>query len=141
MPISFHTALPMIKRLWTASFAIFAGGWTCLMLALFYLVIDVWRFRAWSFPLVVVGMNSIAMYVAASLAGGSIRNMINRNIVPFFLPDSIAASYATDPRQETVAGVNGNLAMILPVLVTLGMLFVLWLFCYALYRQKFFFKL
>ena len=29
----------------------------------------------------------------------------------------------------------------LPVLVHLGALFVLWLFCYALYRQRFFFKL
>ena len=140
-PISFHAALPMVKRLWTASFAIFAGGWTCLMLALFYLIIDVWQLRAWSFPLIVVGMNSIAMYVAATLAGGPIRNMINRSVVPFFLPDSIAASFANDPKPETVAVYNAGLAMMLPVLVTLGMLFVLWLFCYALYRQKFFFKL
>lgn len=141
VPVSFQTMVPMVKRIWTSSFAIFAGGWTCLMLALFYLIIDVWQFRSWSFPLVVVGMNSIAMYVAASLTGGSIRNMINRNIVPYFLPEPAATNFANDPNLQIVAAVNPNLAMILPVLVSCGMLLILWLFCYALYRQKFFFKL
>lgn len=141
VPISFNTAIPMVKRLWTASFAIFAGGWTCLMLALFYLVIDVWQFRAWSFPFIVVGMNSIAMYVAAELTGRRIRNMIQSNIVPLFLPDSVAANYAADPRNDISAVLSPELAKALPVLVTCGSLFVLWLFCYALYRQKFFFKL
>ncbi len=141
VPVSFNTAVPMIKRLWTSSFAIFAAGWTCLFLAFFYLVIDVWQFKAWSFPLVVVGMNSIAMYVAASLAGGNIRNLINRNIVPFFLPEPTASGYANDPNLETLVRYDPNMAMITPILVNLGALLVLWLFCYALYRQKFFFKL
>jgi predicted acyltransferase len=141
LPISLPTAVPMIKRLWTSSFAIFAAGWTCLMLAAFYLVIDVWRFRTWSFPLVVVGMNSIAMYVASSLTGTSIRSWLNRSVVPFFLPDSIAANYAANPRTETIALFSPDLARWLPVLVACGVLLVLWLFCYALYRQRFFFKL
>jgi predicted acyltransferase len=141
VPFSFQPVVPMIKRLWTSSFAIFAGGWTCLMLALFYLIIDVWQFRTWSFPFIVVGMNSIAMYVAFTLTGGPIRSMIDRNIVPFFLPAPAAASYANTPNLQTVAMVNPNWAMILPVLVSCGMLLILWLFCYALYRQKYFFKL
>jgi heparan-alpha-glucosaminide N-acetyltransferase len=140
-PISFSTAVPMVKRLWTSSFAIFAAGWTCLMLAAFYLIIDIWRFRTWSFPFVVVGMNSIAMYTAASLAGGHLRDLIKVSVVPFFLPGSIATSYAADPKWETVALYHPNWALALPVLVNCGALFVLWLFCYALYRQRFFFKL
>lgn len=141
LPMTFDPMVPMIKHLWTASFAIFAAGWTCLMLALFYLIIDVWGFRTWSFPFVVVGMNSIAMYVAASLASSNIRGLINRGIVPLFLPEPTASSYAADPKLETLVAYNANLAMVMPIVVTLGMLFVLWLFCYALYRQKFFFKL
>src|SRR5262249_29350130 len=39
--VSWTPVLPMVKRLWTASFAIYAAGWTCLMLAAFYLTIDV----------------------------------------------------------------------------------------------------
>src|SRR5205085_5997478 len=35
------TRFPIIKNLWTSSFALFAGGWSLLLLALFYGVIDV----------------------------------------------------------------------------------------------------
>ena len=61
---------PVVKRIWTPSWALFSGGWCCLLLALFYTVTD-WRgWKAWTFPLMVVGMNSIAAYVMAeSLAG------------------------------------------------------------------------
>ena len=43
---------PVIKNLWTSSFVLWAGGWSFLLLALFYMVIDVWRlrfgpFRSW----------------------------------------------------------------------------------------------
>ncbi|MEW6159166.1 MAG: DUF5009 domain-containing protein, partial [Verrucomicrobiota bacterium] len=58
---------PVVKRIWTPSWAIFAGGWTCLMLAAFFAVIDWKGWSRWSFPLVVVGMNSIAMYCMAHL--------------------------------------------------------------------------
>src|SRR5262249_7266643 len=51
--------VPMIKRLWTASFAVYAAGCTFLMMTAFYLLIDVLRFRSWAFPFVVAGMNSI----------------------------------------------------------------------------------
>jgi predicted acyltransferase len=53
---------PVVKRIWTPSWAIFSAGWALLALAAFYLVIDLLRLRAWSLPLVVVGMNSIAVY-------------------------------------------------------------------------------
>jgi predicted acyltransferase len=43
---------------------LFAGGWSLLLLGLFYLVIDVLRLRRWSFFLVVIGMNAIAVYMA-----------------------------------------------------------------------------
>ncbi|HEX2750527.1 MAG TPA: hypothetical protein VHM91_21150, partial [Verrucomicrobiales bacterium] len=61
--------LPLIKRLWTPSFAVYAGGWTTLILALFYWVIEVRGKRRWAFPLVVVGMNSIAAYVIGNAFG------------------------------------------------------------------------
>jgi heparan-alpha-glucosaminide N-acetyltransferase len=61
--------LPLIKRIWTPSFAVYAGGWTTLILALFYWIIEVRGFRRWAFPLVVVGMNSIAAYVIGGCFG------------------------------------------------------------------------
>jgi predicted acyltransferase len=55
---------PIIKHLWTSSMVLWANGWSCLLLAAFFLVIDVWGFRKWAFPLVVIGANAIAVYMA-----------------------------------------------------------------------------
>jgi predicted acyltransferase len=55
---------PIIKHLWTSSMVLFAAGWSFLLLALFYLIIDVWRFKKWAFGFVVIGMNAITVYMA-----------------------------------------------------------------------------
>ncbi len=55
---------PVIKHLWTSSFVLFSAGICLLLLALFYLVIDVWGFKKWAFGFVVIGMNAIAVYMA-----------------------------------------------------------------------------
>lgn len=65
---------PIIKNRWTSSFALYAGGWSLLLLALFYLVIDVWRLRAWAFPLVVIGANSIFAYMCWQLGSSVFRS-------------------------------------------------------------------
>jgi predicted acyltransferase len=59
--------LPFNKPLWTASYILYTAGWGCLVLAVFYLLIDVKGWRAWSFPLIVLGMNAIVLFVAPIL--------------------------------------------------------------------------
>jgi predicted acyltransferase len=56
---------PAVKRIWTPSWTLYSGGWCFVLLAGFYTVIDVWRLKSWSYPLRVIGMNSIAAYVLA----------------------------------------------------------------------------
>ena len=56
---------PIVKRIWTPSWTLFSGGVCFLFLAAFSWVIDVRSYRRWAFPLVVVGMNSIAAYLLA----------------------------------------------------------------------------
>lgn len=58
---------PSVKRIWTPSWTIFSGGWCFLLLAGFYGLIDKLGYKRWAFPLVVIGMNSIAIYVLAHL--------------------------------------------------------------------------
>lgn len=63
---------PVVKRIWTPAWVLFSGGWCCWLLAFFYGTIDVLgqRYqtaRRWAFPLVVVGMNSIAIYCLVHL--------------------------------------------------------------------------
>jgi predicted acyltransferase len=67
---------PVVKRIWTPSWVLFSGGWCLLLLALFYTVIDVIRWRSWAFPLVVVGLNSIAAYCIAHLWVSFIRGSL-----------------------------------------------------------------
>ena len=65
---------PLVKRIWTPSFAVFAAGCTTLMLLFFYWCIEVAGWKTWSFPLVVVGTNSIAAYVLGNAFGGWFRS-------------------------------------------------------------------
>jgi heparan-alpha-glucosaminide N-acetyltransferase len=58
---------PVVKRIWTPSWVLFSGGWCFLLLAAFYCVIDELGRKAWAFPLIVIGMNSIAAYCIAHL--------------------------------------------------------------------------
>lgn len=58
---------PVVKRIWTPSWTIFSGGICFLFLAAFSWLIEVKGWKQWAFPLVVVGMNSIAAYCVAHL--------------------------------------------------------------------------
>jgi predicted acyltransferase len=58
---------PVIKRIWTSSYVLVAGGYSCLLLAFFYAVIDILKFRAWAIPFVWIGANSLVMYLIAGL--------------------------------------------------------------------------
>ena len=56
---------PIVKRIWTPAWVLFSGGCCFLLLAFFYYIVDIKKNKAWSFPLMVIGMNSIAAYVIA----------------------------------------------------------------------------
>ena len=56
---------PINKNLWTSSFVLYAGGWSVLLLGIFYLIIDVAGYKKWSQPLIWIGTNSILIYLAA----------------------------------------------------------------------------
>lgn len=56
---------PINKTLWSSSFVFFAGGWSILIFAVFYYIIDVKAYSKWSIPFVWMGTNSILIYVCA----------------------------------------------------------------------------
>ena len=66
----------IIKHLWTSSFVLFSGGYCLLLLAVFYLVIDVWGLKSWAFGFRVIGLNAIGVYMATRLFNfGAIGNI------------------------------------------------------------------
>jgi len=54
---------PIIKHIWTSSMVLYAGGWSLVLLGLFYLAFDMLPLRFLAFPFVVIGMNAIAVYM------------------------------------------------------------------------------
>ena len=63
--IAWDTFFPINKNMWTSSFVLFTGGWSVLLFALFYYIIDVSGYKKWTLPFVWIGTNSILIYMAA----------------------------------------------------------------------------
>lgn len=61
---------PVIKKIWTSSYVLVAGGCSAFLLGVFYLVVDVLKFQKWCQPLVWMGMNSITIYMTVNILGG-----------------------------------------------------------------------
>jgi heparan-alpha-glucosaminide N-acetyltransferase len=112
---------PVVKRIWTPAWTLFSGGWCFLLLAAFSWVIEVRGSRRWAFPLVVIGLNSIAAYLIAHL--------IESFIVDSFrihLGASIFASF-------------GN--AVEPLVRGAVVLTVYWLILFWMYRRKLFLRI
>jgi predicted acyltransferase len=61
---------PIIKRAWTSSYVLVSGGYSAILLGIFYLIVDVWQARTWCQPFVWLGMNAITVYLVAEILGG-----------------------------------------------------------------------
>jgi predicted acyltransferase len=107
---------PVIKAAWTSTFDILTAGISLGLLALFYLLVDVWKGERWSFFLRVIGMNSITIYLAV--------RMINFRATSDFLVSGFARFF-------------GEFS---PVILYLGLLTLEWMFLYFLYKKKIFLR-
>jgi predicted acyltransferase len=58
---------PIIKKIWTSSYVLAAGGYSCILLGIFYQIVDVWKIRAWTAPFLWIGSNSLAIYMVCNL--------------------------------------------------------------------------
>lgn len=109
---------PIIKKIWTPAWTLYSGALTLWILATLYWIIDVCGFKKWTFPLVVVGMNSLAMYLMGSLMKGW-----------------IASCWKAYFGNEVFSGMYG------PSLQAVAVFVCLWLICFYLYRQRIFFRI
>ena len=71
-----HPFFPVIKKIWSSSFVLVAGGWSTLLLGVFYWIVDVRGWQRWTTPFVWVGANSIALYLCAGF--GIFRSVTER---------------------------------------------------------------
>ncbi|MBL8825439.1 MAG: DUF5009 domain-containing protein [Planctomycetaceae bacterium] len=133
------TCCPIIKRIWTPSWTLYSGGVVTWMLAALYGVIDIRGWRWWSFPLVVVGMNSIAMYMMSQLLKGFTFSSLRTHLrVPY---EAVAGWFnqgGSSTWPATLDQLLGKEFLYAPIIERCSVLFVFWLVCYWLYRQKMF---
>jgi predicted acyltransferase len=62
--------MPVIKKIWTSSYVLVAGGYSAMLLAAFYWIVDVKKKSAWCQPFVWIGMNPITLYLTSNFLGG-----------------------------------------------------------------------
>ena len=123
-----ETVCPVVKRIWTPGWVLFSGGYVIGMLALFYLLFDILPFRILAFPLVVVGMNSILIY----LLGQTISGWMRESIVKVHLSGMIENVFGPKALDPLWYG---------PITLPTTVFALYWLFLLWLYRQRIFLKL
>jgi predicted acyltransferase len=80
--LHFAGVCPIVKRIWTPSWTLFSGGVCFFFLAAFCWFVDVKKHHRIAFPLIVVGMNSIAAYVMAELSRNFVESSFRINLGP-----------------------------------------------------------
>ena len=119
-----HLQFPVTKKIWTSSYVLVAGGYSAMLLGVFYLIVDVWQKRAWCQPFVWMGMNSITIYLTSNIIGGF------RKLATRFVGGDVKIFFDTH-----VARGFGDMMISIT-----GLLLAFW-FVHFLYRRKLFLRL
>jgi len=112
---------PIVKRIWTSSYTLYSGGLVLLILAAFYGVVELIGWKRWAFPLLVIGANSIAIYVMSWT-------------MEHFITESLLIHLGRSP--FLVLG-----APFEPVLRGAAVLLVFWAILFWMYRRKIFLRI
>jgi len=112
-----NLVFPINKNLWTSSFVCFVGGISLLLFAIFYLIIDVWKFKKWAFFFVVIGMNPITIYLTERIVNFRSATRFFFGGITSLLPEAWA-----------------------PLIDGIGITAIAWVFLYILYKKKVFLK-
>jgi heparan-alpha-glucosaminide N-acetyltransferase len=112
---------PLVKPMWTPTFVLASGGWCFLVMGLFYWIIDAMQFRKWAFPLIVIGMNSIAIYCMSWTMKGFVESTIRTHLGSRF------TSFLGEPLEPLVMG--------------LLIILVFWLILFWMYKRKIFLRI
>jgi predicted acyltransferase len=118
-----YTITPIIKRIATSSFVLASGGWALLTLAVCYWWIDVRDHKKYVLFFVVVGMNSIFIYLFFEIVGSRWFN------------DYVGAI------TNGLMGMAGFPLMAMMIITSLIIFMLEWFLCWFLYKKRIFFRL
>ena len=82
---------PVIKKIWSSSYVLVAGGFSTLLLGIFHQVIDVWGRQRWATAFIWIGANAITLYfienivnferLSSRLVGGDVASFLDTRLV------------------------------------------------------------
>lgn len=127
-----YSFCPIVKKIWTPTWAVFSAGWAFWFLAMFYWVVDLRGFRRLAFPLVVVGMNSIAVYCMHQLIEGWLVSSLKTHL------GTVDAAAHTSLVSVFFGGGRGSASSIW---LHCAILLMVWLICLWLYRRRIFIRI
>lgn len=110
---------PVIKKCWTTTYNMFSGGISFLLIALFYLIIDVLGYKKWTLFFRVIGLNSIFIYLLV------VGNLLNISSTTTSFIGWIINPLGADTGQ---------------LVLTIGNIILVWLLLYVMYRKNIFIK-
>ena len=113
--------IPIIKKICTVSFMLVGGGWSVIALALSFWLVDVRKIQKIPKIFVVVGMNSLFIYIFAQVGGADI---INYMVKPLSM--SLLGWAGVAPAETVTAAITWA---------------ALWYLCYWMYKRKIFIKI
>ncbi|MFN3194202.1 MAG: acyltransferase family protein [Aureliella sp.] len=112
---------PNVKRIWTPTFALFSGGICMAWLMVLVWICDARNWTRWAFPFVVIGANSILIYVMSWTVAEPLKDMLVRHL------------------GETLLSVFGE--AVTPVVTGAMTLVLMWGVLYWLYQRRAFVKI
>ncbi len=112
---------PIVKRIWTSAYTLYSGGLVVLILAGLYALIEMRGWKRWAFWLLVIGANSIAIYVMSWTLEPFVSSALVRHLgrAPFLV---FGAAFE-------------------PVLRGAAVLTVFWLVLYWMWRRRIFIRI
>ena len=145
LTLDYFGICPSVKRIWTPSWVLVSGGWCYVAMALFFALIDWPGWTSWSFPLRVIGMNSIAAYCMADLRignsslGGFIRDSIKTHTLQ--LVNWIWGDKSLNIFQRLSVMLGGEPGSYEQFLGGVAVLLIFWLILFWMYRRKIFLRI
>jgi predicted acyltransferase len=118
--------MPVIKKLWTSSYVLVAGGYSAMLLVVFYFIVDVKKWQWWCQPFIWIGMNPITLYLTSNFLGGLGFEKLSRRLTGGPVKGFLDAHVAQGCGELFSAFV--------------GVLLFMW-FAWFLYRRKIFLRL
>ena len=123
---------PINKPLWTSSYVLFTAGLAMGLLALIYLIADVFKFQIWGTFFLVFGTNAIFAY---SLAGIWTKTMLNIKIATSADQITLYSWIYRNVFAPLAGNMNGSL------IFALVQVLLVWSVVLILYRKKIYIKL